>query len=128
MHVQRTYNEGEVLTSLCLWEAWLMFEETELTDDASEELREEYRQLQQRMEDIRGNHGSYVLRQAMIDLTRTIEQAWDALVSLKDEHVCFDFEFVPDQLKAMIKDGRFEEALAGQYGGVAPGWLVLEAA
>ena len=119
------YDDGEVLTSLCLWEAWLMMEDTTCTDSASDETRAEVEAVKLAQQTIRDGHGSFVLRQAMIDLTLTIEQLWEATQALSnDDPPCFDFDFVPAQLQAMIMDGRVDQVIQCQYGAPVPDWLV----
>lgn len=108
----KTFDEGEVMTALCLWEAWLMMEENKELDP----------ELRAKMEAYRDEHGSFTLRGIMIELVADCDLAWEAREALTenmggDHHISFDFDFCPTFIESVIGSGVFDKAVASQYGG-----------
>jgi hypothetical protein len=115
---RRVIDENEVMTALCLWEAWLVFETIGFT---KKEKGEEPGETCTVLEELRGNHGSFVCRQLMIDLAPDCDKVWEALSALLGDGDppcwCWDFEFVPEFLAQSAANGLLDKLLDRQYGG-----------
>lgn len=111
----RTFDEGAVMTALCLWEAWLDFETIGYAkQQKGEEPGDTYRVLNE----FRDSHGSFTCRQLMIDLAEDCDLAWEARDALNGQSdIAFDFEFCPDFLAGAAANGVLDEKIKQQYGG-----------
>jgi hypothetical protein len=99
------FDESEVMTALCLWEAWLTLEQGDLAEQAD---------LRAKMEELRDANGSFCMRQAMIDITRDCDTAWEAAEALGYDE-SFDFDFCYEFLIGWINDGRLADRIMQQY-------------
>jgi hypothetical protein len=95
------FNDSAMVTGMCLWEAFMEISRSDESSAAK----------------LLGEHGSFTIRGALVDLVEACDDGWQALNALTDDDApVFDWEWCPDFLKACIKNGSMERALQGQYG------------
>lgn len=99
---KRIFDDNEVMTALCLWEAMLELRgDTQVTTDSPiEQLWETY--------------GSFSMRQCAIDLTHDCEVAWTAAEALGYED-SFDFDFCPSFIAGALESGLFDAKLDAKH-------------
>lgn len=100
------FNEGEMVTGMCLWEAWM-----ELTKDRPAPTDQVYALAIQLHDGI----GAYGMRSVMSDLVRDCDAAWDAASKLEQAPDSFDWDFCPNFLRGAVLNGRIEQLIAKQY-------------
>jgi hypothetical protein len=108
---------------MCLWEAFMDLQGEVGADKLPTELAE-------KLCEMRGNHGSYVMRAVVASLADDCDTAWEAREALNgDDHIAFDFEFCPSFIAGALDSGLLERAISGQYGGdtVNGPWTVVAA-
>lgn len=111
---ERTFDDGQVLTALCLWEAWLDFE---AIGYAKQQKGEEPGNTYTVLNELRENHGSFCCRQMMIDITPDCDAAFEAARALHGGEYpeAFDFEFCPNFLAGAAASGLLDEKMQLQY-------------
>lgn len=121
-----TYTESNMITGICLWEAFLALTATpqddgddgddgdeEATDDTGTDATDaDPTSVAGEMFD---GHGSYTIRAALISLVKPCEEAWTAHSAGKDDGEQFDWDWCPRFLRGAISDGSLAEAIEGQY-------------
>lgn len=129
-----TFTAANMVTGMCLWEALLALaasgrqhdeiedaivmadEDDDARSDASPDDGEgSDEDLAAKAEEMLGDHGSFTLRAALVDLAKPCEEAWDAHIAGKDTSEQFDWEWCPAFIKGSMRDGTLEAAIDGQY-------------
>jgi hypothetical protein len=106
-----TWTYGQVETAMCLWEAYMELQGEVGADKLPTELAE-------KLCEIRGNHGSFVMRAVVASLADDCDKAWEAREALDgQDHIAFDFEFCPTFIAGALESGLLDRAVASQYGG-----------
>jgi CHAD domain-containing protein len=97
------YSTSEVLTGMCLWEAWADLT-VSMGDGFSEETAIAHHAVK-----IQETMGSWHCRDLTASCIRDVEEAWHLADTLNEgDNGEFDWEFVPAWLNGAIASGRFD--------------------
>jgi hypothetical protein len=96
---QTNFTEAEMITGMCLWEAWL-----ELIVDRPAPMDEVYKTAIE-MQD--GN-GAFAMRSVMLALVKDCDTAWEAADQLHEQG-SFDWDWCPSFVRGSLKSGRLAE-------------------
>lgn len=109
-----TFTEDEMITAMCLWEAWM-----DLVNLASaENVEPRARGLAEEAQRLQDHHGVFTIRGALTDLVQSCDDGWLALLELTDDDApVFGWEWCPRFVKDALGNGLMRQAIEGQYGG-----------
>jgi hypothetical protein len=110
---ERTWDERQVITALCLWEATLGLSESGESDKkVGKEPSAHWHTLTRLWDGV----GVFTMRAAVADLAEDCDEAFKAAIALGYDD-SFDFDFCPEFLRGAIESGRLEKAIDRQFGG-----------
>lgn len=133
-----TFTERNMITGMCLWEAFLDLttvtpdtdadeegaspadgeDEAENGDDAGAVASGDDGAVRDAASEMVGDHGSFTIRSALVDLIGRCEAEWEAHVQREgDNGDQFDWDWCPRFIRAVMTDGTLDAAVDRQYGG-----------
>lgn len=109
-----TFTEDELVTAMCLWEAWLDLVNLTRSSGVEPELLRAAQMAKQ----LQNEYGSFTIRGALADLVRSCDDGWRAVSALTDDDApVFDWEWCPRFIQDALVNGMMRQAIDGQYGG-----------
>lgn len=107
-----TFTEDELVTAMCLWEAWLDLDAVLRAENPDPRAFE----AAQVAQDMEAGHGSFTVRAALVDLVKPCDDGWRAVGALTDDDApVFDWEWCPRFLIDALANGMMRQALDNQY-------------